>query len=98
MNPRGPIFCFASIFVALTMTGLTLLSAQEPTSTPIPAYTGYQAAFPFLECRAIEAPYAGPTWNGVTIGTSTVNDMSNAVSRLSLDYDEHFYYLLHIIE
>jgi hypothetical protein len=42
-----------------------------------------------LDCHDIEAPYEGPTWNGITIGSSTISDLRNSISELSLNYGEH---------
>jgi hypothetical protein len=48
-----------------------------------------EMTFPGLECDDIEAPFDGPTWNGVTVGSSTLSDLRKAVKRLSPNYTEH---------
>jgi hypothetical protein len=47
-----------------------------------------KAIFPRLDCHDIEAPYEGPTWNAITIGSSTISDLRDAISELSHYYSD----------
>jgi hypothetical protein len=54
--------------------------------------------FPRLDCHDIEAPYEGPTWNGITIGSSAISDLRRYVSELSPNYSENSVASLQITE
>jgi hypothetical protein len=96
MNDYGPEnpFDFDSMIATLTAepsrTPTPTFGPPPPTATPtlIPP-TNTRSLFPNLDCQDIEAPYEGPTWNGITIGSSTIGDLRDVIRELSPNYREY---------
>jgi hypothetical protein len=80
-----------NLFVIFTVgIELSVLRHRTTTPTPIPIDPNVMmVVFPNLDCFDIESPFDGPTWNTITIGASTIDDLRNYVTELNPTYSEH---------
>lgn len=69
---------------------LNLRVENQPTPTYIPVEPIPVIPFPSLDCNDIEAPYQGSTWNGNTIGVTTIDEFTASIYELSQSYRNRF--------
>lgn len=67
----------------------TITEVPSHTPTVIPIDISMVIVFPGLDCHDIEAPFAGPTWGDIAIGSATLSDLRNYLSDLNPDYREN---------